>query len=740
MPDDVKYSSLTFTFELLINQNFSLFETHSINDEGYCTCGNKLCKSPGKHPKKSGWQKNATTDLNIINRIWPDNQAMARKNVALATGDPSCAFVLDIDPRHGGDKSFEELIEKIGPLPETLVVDTGGGGQHYYFKMPKGVDIRNSAGKLGEGIDIRANGGYVIAPPSKHVSGNRYVIRSNNELAEAPVKLLELIVTTKKTIKTKRDKSKKKTSAYKKSDNSDQTANLDQIYTHCSWLKNCRDNAPILTEPEWHRALTVTARCVNGTLLSHRFSEPHPDYTYQETDDKIEHALKDSGPITCDYVEANLPLGEACKQCIFRGRIKSPIHLGIVNPLIFKYVYIIDQELFYELETGLTLSNVGFSKAYAHIGKGLSSVFLASKVMIKVYSRIYEPLKPKIVIEKDKRLYLNIWRGSDVTPVAGDVKNFIDHMNYLFPDEDKYQMVMDFLAYCVQRQGEKIHYAMVIIGQQGTGKSYIGTVLSNILGSSNVSEIETTELTSNFNSWLEGKSLVVVEEMRAGNRQDTANALKSIITQPNIRVNVKYQVPYQIKNRANLLVFTNDEVPVFLEAGDRRYCIVDSDVDPREISYYDNLWPWTESHLGEILHYFQNRDLTRFNPKEHAPFTPEKAILLEATDKLYMKEIRRQLEAKSGLFQKSIISLEEFTNYHLKLAIDDTRLQIPLSIRRNMNKTARLMKILGFIKIGQIRVDEHGRKIVVWCTSKCEYWQARQESELATEYNKKCFF
>ena len=52
---------------------------------------------------------------------------------------------------------------------------TGGGGEHYYYRAPKGAAIRNNVGKLGEGLDLRGVGGYVIAPPSLHISGHPYV-------------------------------------------------------------------------------------------------------------------------------------------------------------------------------------------------------------------------------------------------------------------------------------------------------------------------------------------------------------------------------------------------------------------------------------------------------------------------------------------------------------------------------------------------------------------------------------
>jgi len=92
-------------------------------------------------------------------------------NIGLATGR---AIVLDVDPRHGGDVSLCALEAEHGPLPRTCRSITGGGGEHIFFKSPDGVEIRNSAGDLAPGLDIRGAGGYIVAPSSVHASGRSY--------------------------------------------------------------------------------------------------------------------------------------------------------------------------------------------------------------------------------------------------------------------------------------------------------------------------------------------------------------------------------------------------------------------------------------------------------------------------------------------------------------------------------------------------------------------------------------
>lgn len=135
-----------------------------------CDCRKPCGKNAAKHPRTIHGVADASTDVAIVTRWW---QMFPRANIGIATGGGSRLVVLDVDFRAGGDASIAAVVDEHGPLPETACVHTGGGGLHYYFAHPGGR-IRNSASMLGAGLDIRGDGGYVIAPPSVHVSGARY--------------------------------------------------------------------------------------------------------------------------------------------------------------------------------------------------------------------------------------------------------------------------------------------------------------------------------------------------------------------------------------------------------------------------------------------------------------------------------------------------------------------------------------------------------------------------------------
>ncbi len=130
------------------------------------------CRPHGKPPLTEHGCNDATKDPAVISGHW---RVSPSANVGIATGKASGIIVLDVDPRHDGDDTLAALEAENGRLPDAPTVLTGGGGLHVYFKYPPGADrIANSAGTLGPGLDIRADGGYVIAPPSVHENGNEY--------------------------------------------------------------------------------------------------------------------------------------------------------------------------------------------------------------------------------------------------------------------------------------------------------------------------------------------------------------------------------------------------------------------------------------------------------------------------------------------------------------------------------------------------------------------------------------
>jgi hypothetical protein len=153
-----------------------------------------------KKPLVKDWPQKATTEKTQI-RAWFDQTHPP--NLAVTSGDASGFFALDVDGPEG-QASLAALEQRHEPLKleEMAIATTPSGWYHFYFQMPA-FNLRNSAGQLGPGLDIRANGGYVLVPPSRAIGHggqmgdydwfNNKVTLTEGDLPKAPAWLLNLL-------------------------------------------------------------------------------------------------------------------------------------------------------------------------------------------------------------------------------------------------------------------------------------------------------------------------------------------------------------------------------------------------------------------------------------------------------------------------------------------------------------------------------------------------------------------
>lgn len=173
-------------------RGWAVFPCHSPVRGCRCSCGRGGCASPAKHPRLPRGLTSASTEAAQIEGWW---RRWPRANVAVYTGAASGVVVVDVDPRHGGGESLEALVAEHGALPGAGLVATGGGGQHLYLAHPGGRVPNDAGRRLGAGLDIRGDGGYVLAPPSRHASGACYEwLCLSPELAAPPKWLAQRMV------------------------------------------------------------------------------------------------------------------------------------------------------------------------------------------------------------------------------------------------------------------------------------------------------------------------------------------------------------------------------------------------------------------------------------------------------------------------------------------------------------------------------------------------------------------
>lgn len=158
-----------------VDGGVAVLPLHSWRD-GMCTCKSPTCHSPAKHPLTRHGKDDATLDKGVLSEWWARWPGMNLGGVP-----PKGVVVLDVDPRNNGDVTLREMEAQFGALPSTLSAETGSGGWHYWFTYNG-----PAKGKVGEGLDIKKTGGYLVLPPSVHASGGTYRWTNTRPAVPAP--------------------------------------------------------------------------------------------------------------------------------------------------------------------------------------------------------------------------------------------------------------------------------------------------------------------------------------------------------------------------------------------------------------------------------------------------------------------------------------------------------------------------------------------------------------------------
>lgn len=178
----------------LAAHGWSIVPVHTAT-AGRCSCGRHRCPSVGKHPRVlwERWmsRRAGPTEIGFWWDRWPD------ANIGVVTGWVSALVVVDIDPRNSGEASLGALEAEHEALPATVTSSTGGGGRHLFFAHPTHLVPSRP---LADGVDLKAEGGLIVAPPSRHSSGDEYRWQpghgpDRHELAPLPEWLERLSVT-----------------------------------------------------------------------------------------------------------------------------------------------------------------------------------------------------------------------------------------------------------------------------------------------------------------------------------------------------------------------------------------------------------------------------------------------------------------------------------------------------------------------------------------------------------------
>jgi hypothetical protein len=542
-------------------------------------------------------------------------------------------LIIDADPRNypEGTDALQKLEEDLGlDLGAYPTVLTGGGGKH--IVMAKAAEI-STCTKLSAypGLDFKTIGSQIVAAGSVHPNGERYRF-DDDPLAMpmrttplAPEKLLILLSSSVR---------------------SDNLAGGSYSPADLATMLSGLDACDFSDHDDWLKLMMASHHATGGHGREEwiEWSVADPAYTGHEQNiayrwDSLKAAKQGRAITQNTLFKALYRVGRA--DLIPRPDAAEDFPDDFSEPVATSgpaaWVWVADTNQFVRRHDGKKYAPEQWKSLFAKDwpeGDILGAVWRDKLPVKKFESLTYLPGGPEFPDGVDGTRY-NIWRSSAVRPEPGDVTVFLDHMEYLLPDPAERAHVIDFLALLVQTPRRKIHFALLISGGQGTGKSWLGELMQRVIGARNVTRPSNDEATSRWTRWMEGAELAVIEELMAEGKTDVANRLKPVITDRTIRIEEKNRSLYSIPNHLNLMCFTNHERAVKLEQGDRRWFVVFSPAVPKESAYYDRLFGFLEGAGPSAVSDWLGRRSVRLNPTGVAPLTLGKSQMLrDETDEL----------------------------------------------------------------------------------------------------------
>lgn len=365
---------------------------------------------------------------------------------------------------------------------------------------------------------------------------------------------------------------------------------------------------------------------------------------------------------------------------------------------------------------------------YEHLSelKRPANDFLSNKYACKFESKDYVPGE-KVFSRKENVLYLNVWTPPSLIAFEGDCTTILAHFEYMFPDPEVRQHWINCFASMVQNPSKKLKHCLLLIGRQGTGKSYFKHLLMLLLGRQNIGLIDSGEWQGSFNAHILNVQAAIIEELMASGRLEAYNELKRYLTEPFVTANEKHVAQYQARTPYVFLAFSNHRKPILLEETDRRFHVYHSPVGPQGSDYYDKLFKDTEHQVGAFLFHLQNVDLEHFSPDAPPPMTDSKRELIKLSEKPSESALKELIDAGNRPFHRDLVTIAECAmELRIVGGISERALQ-PNSLKETLLD-------LQAVPLGQKRVD--GSRFSLWAIRNADKWADASTYSIKEEFGK----
>lgn len=299
-------------------------------------------------------------------------------------------------------------------------------------------------------------------------------------------------------------------------------------------------------------------------------------------------------------------------------------------------IFELDRKIFIKKDNFLNGSHYGSDVHVAMGGKDRKSVkhvsvaatWLKHPHAQRYGEVLFRPGAGPMVHDDSGRPALNLWEGYHGEP--GDITPFLELTTFIFSKmrtEDR-DLPLKLMAYKAQHPAEKIPLALVFVGPQGAGKSLWGDLVREAFDPYGI-VIGASDLTSNFQGWMERSLVAVVDEAAADIMANSTDRLKNLISEANQQMQEKFRPQRQIKSYTFYIINSNRHAIASFEADDRRMVVVKAP-KPREKEFYGRVLAWRKAGgCRRLIHWLVNLDLKGWEPPQRAPMSAEKSLAYE---------------------------------------------------------------------------------------------------------------
>lgn len=271
----------------------------------------------------------------------------------------------------------------------------------------------------------------------------------------------------------------------------------------------------------------------------------------------------------------------------------------------------------------------------------------------------------------DGALRINNYRPSDLRrPDRADpsqVQVFLDHINYLFSSPEDSARMLDWCAITVQKPSLRVPWTPLLVSLPGAGKGWLYHVFQKILGPHNCAQITSDAYSDHggqYNDFLSHKLLVCIDEMEANDSKSDTARLKSMITEPEARINRKYGRKGKELVFANFIAFSNSMTAAKIDLDDRRFWVRKITAYPRPPEYYAALFAWLDTPgPAHLLRWLLDRDISHFAWAAPPPVTEGKTEMAQQSLSVAHRVLASLLEEAEGPFAADIVSAAQVKSW-----------------------------------------------------------------------------